>query len=212
MRILEEQRNGKPVTSAQVEELTGWPSNTIRKDISFLKSDSGSDDDVAVGSSSGYDPELLIPVIKKALGLDRSRRFCIVGLGRLGSAYLGNPALSSPALSSSTLISSAGLEEFELAAGFDSNVNRVEILKSPVPLYPAYKMAEIIGRFKIEMALLCVPSGQAQVVAEKLAAAGIRGIVNFAPVSLRLSPEIAVRNVFVVDELRELAIRMANNV
>jgi hypothetical protein len=39
--------------------------------------------------------------------------------------------------------------EFELAAGFDTSVNRTEILKSPAPLYPAYKMAKLIGRFGI---------------------------------------------------------------
>jgi redox-sensing transcriptional repressor len=60
------------------------------------------------------------------------------------------------------------------------------------------------------MALLCVPPEAAQGTAEKLAAAGVRGIVNFAPVVLRLSPETAVRNVYVVDELRELAIHINN--
>jgi redox-sensing transcriptional repressor len=196
MRILE--KSGEtPVTSAQVELMTGWPSHTIRKDISFLGSG-----DHAVGSSSGYAPGVLIPAIKRALGLDRQRRFCVVGLGRLGSAYLNVRSFE---------FGSPGEEEFELAAGFDSNVNRVEILQSPAPLYPAYKMGEVIRRFSIEIALLCVPGSRAQEAAEKLAAAGIRGIINFAPVVLRLPPDIAVRNVYVADELRELAINMRNS-
>jgi redox-sensing transcriptional repressor len=95
---------------------------------------------------------------------------------------------------------------FELRAGFDTNVNRTEILKSPVPLYPAYKMGEVIGRFEIEIALLCVPAENAQAAAEKLAAAGIKGIVNFAPQVLTVPPSVAVRNVYVADELRALAI------
>ncbi|MDR1100590.1 MAG: CoA-binding protein, partial [Treponema sp.] len=193
MRILE--KNGAAaVTSAQVELMTGWPSHTIRKDISFLGGG-----DHAVGSSNGYAPEILIPAIKRALGLDRRRRFCVVGLGRLGSAYLSLQSFE---------FGPQGEEEFELAAGFDSNVNRVEILKSPAPLYPAYKMGEVIQRFSIEMALLCVPGDKAQEAAEKLAAAGIKGIVNFAPVVLKLPLDLAVRNVYVVDELRELAINM----
>jgi redox-sensing transcriptional repressor len=118
----------------------------------------------------------------------------VAGLGRLGSAYLNFQPFE--------------LGEFELAAGFDSNVNRVEILKSPVPLYPAYKIPEVVSRFAIEIALLCVPGGAAQASAEKLTAAGIRGIVNFAPVVLNLPPEIAVRNVYVTDELRALAVKI----
>jgi redox-sensing transcriptional repressor len=196
MRVLEKS-GGKPLTSGELETLTGWSSCTIRKDISFLGADCGSPEGAnkKVGTSCGYKPERLIPAIKAALGLDRRRRFCVVGLGRLGSAYLNFRAFE--------------LGEFELAAGFDSNVNRVEILKSPVPLYPAYKINEVVGRFAIEIALLCVPGEAAQGSAEKLAAAGIRGILNFAPVVLSLPPEIAVRNVYVTDELRALAVKIS---
>ncbi|MDR2535966.1 MAG: hypothetical protein LBD29_08055 [Treponema sp.] len=91
-------------------------------------------------------------------------------------------------------------------------VNRVEILKSPVPLYPAYKMAEIISRFSIEIALLCVPEDAAQHTAENLAAAGIRGILNFTPVVLTTPPETAVRNVGLLEELRALSIEISNKV
>jgi redox-sensing transcriptional repressor len=207
MRLLE--KNGpEPITSAEIEALTGWASHTIRKDVSFL----GGEGERALGSSSGYDPAALARAIKNALGLGRRRRFCVVGLGRLGSAYLNFPAFEPGA---GTGTPGPGREgppapEFELAAGFDTNVNRVEILKSPAPLYPAYKMGEVIRRFGIEIALLCVPPAAAQAAAEKLAAAGIRGIINFAPVALKLGPEITVRNVFLADELRALAVQMGN--
>ena len=183
-----------PVTSTQAEYLTGWPRDTIRKDISCLGMAAGGAEGISIGGSTGYEPKLLIPLIKKALGLDRRRKFCIVGLGRLGSAYLN--------------FTPPELAEFELAAGFDTNVNRVEILKSPVPLYPAYKMAEVISRFAIEIALLCVPAGAAQAAAEKCVAAGIRGILNFASAALSLAHEVTVRNVYVTDELRSLTIKM----
>ena len=194
MRILEHSAE-KILSSAQIEVLTGWSSHTIRKDISYLNEGEGN----IVSTSSGYDRDTLLPVIKKALGLDKKRKFCIVGLGRLGSAYLN--------------LGNAGFinmepDGFELVAGFDTNVNRIEILPSAVPLYPAYKMGEVIGRFGIEIALLCVPAAAAQAAAEKLAAAGIRGIINFAPAVLNLPQEIAVRNVYVADELRALAVKM----
>jgi redox-sensing transcriptional repressor len=174
-----------------VAALTGWSSHTIRKDISRLGAEGGA------GTKAGYVPEALIPLIRGALGLDRKRRYCVVGLGRLGSAYINYRGPE-------------GLvgEEFELIAGFDSNVNRLELLSAPVPLYPAYKMGEVIRRFDIALALLCVPSGAAQGAAEKLAAAGIRGILNFCPVILNLPAECTVRNVSVMDEMRSLAVQL----
>ena len=183
MRILEAE--DRDFTSAELETLTGWTSNTIRKDISWLGS--------PAGTVSGYAPQKLVPLIREALGLNRRRKFCIVGLGRLGSAYLN--------------LDSGTLGEFELAAGFDANVNRVEILKSRIPLYPAFKMGEVIQRFGIEMALLCVPAEAAQKTAGKLAAAGIRGILNLAPAAITVPAGITVRNVYVKDELLALAIK-----
>ena len=200
MRLLEHSGNKGPVTSSRIEALTGWASHTVRKDISFLgaamdgEGESRLQESGRLGSSEGYDPEALVSLIKKALGLEKRRKFCVVGLGRLGSAYLNVPEFEG--------------SEFELAAGFDSNVNRTEILKSTAPLYPAYKMGEVIGRFGIEIALLCVPPEAAQAAAERLAAAGIRGILNFAPVVLTVPPGIAVRNVYLTDELRSLSIKM----
>ncbi len=178
------------ITSGEIEQKTGWSSHTIRKDISYLGGD--------FGSAMGYDVETLKGAIRSALGLNRKRTFCIVGLGRLGSAYLNFDGYTE--------------EGLELAAGFDSSVNRVEILKSPVPLFPVYKMAEVISRFHIEMALLCVPGSAAQQSAEKLAAAGIKAIVNFAPVVLDLGPEIFVRNVYVVNDLRALAVKLPRDI
>ena len=188
MRLLERANAEEPLTPGRIEALTGWASHTVINDISFLSAEAAPD------SSGVYDPAALVPLIKKALGLRQRRKFCVVGLGRLGSAYLNTSELDG--------------SEFELAAGFDTNVNRTEILKSPVPLYPAYKMGEVISRFKIEIAMLCVPAQAAQSVAENLSAAGIRGILNFAPVIITVPPGIAVRNIYLTDELRALSIKM----
>jgi len=171
------------ITSGEIEGRTGWSSNTIRKDISYIEG--------SFASPAGYDRQKLVQAIKSTLGLDKPQRFCVVGLGRLGSAYLNYPIFSD--------------EGYELVAGFDSSVNRIEILHSPVPLYPAYKMGEVISRFQIALALLCVPPEEAQKTAERLVAAGIKGIINFAPVVLQVPEGVLVRNVNVVDELRAIS-------
>ncbi len=175
------------ITSAEIEASTGWSSHTIRKDISFLSGD--------LSSGNGYSPAALKSAIELSLGLREPRKACVVGLGRLGSAYLNFPGFEA--------------DGFKIVAGFDSSVNRVEILQSPVTLYPSYKMGEVISRFGIELALLCVPAAAAQAAADKLVAAGIKGIVNFAPASLQVPPNVTVRNVYVVDELRALSARLS---
>ena len=175
------------ITSSEIEARTGWSNHTIRKDISFLSAE--------VSSGNGYGVQALKAAIEESLGLNSPRKCCVVGLGRLGSAYLNFPSFEA--------------EGFKIVAGFDSSVNRVEILQSPVTLYPSYKMGEVISRFGIELALLCVPAASAQTAADKLVAAGIKGIVNFAPASLQVPSAITVRNVYVVDELRALSARLS---
>ena len=197
MRLLERHEGEGPISSARIEALTGWASHTIRKDISFLGAaiNGPATDGEILSSPAGYDPGALVSIIKKALDLEKRRKICVVGLGRLGSAYLKLPELED--------------SEFELAAGFDTNVNRTEILGSTAPLYPAYKMSEVIQRLGIELALLCVPVEAAQEVADTLGTAGIRGILNFAPALIRVLPGITVRNVYLTDELRALALGVA---
>ena len=180
--------SAETMTSAELENITGSSSHTIRRDISYLGGD--------FSSGAGYGIEPLRKAIETALGLDRRRKCCIVGLGRLGSALLN--------------FSGFAEEGFDLVAGFDASVNRVEILSSPVPLYPNYKLSEVIGRFGIEIALLCVPAATAQSATEKLINAGIKGIVNFAPTALVVPGGISVRNVYVVDDLRALAAKLSS--
>ncbi|MCL2557725.1 MAG: hypothetical protein FWE09_04535 [Treponema sp.] len=124
----------------------------------------------------------------------RAKKICIVGLGSLGLAQLR--------------AAEAGLGEFELAAGFDADPVRAEILSSSAPLFPAHKMPEVIARMGIQIAMLCVPAEAAQECAEICAAAGARGILNFAPVALRLPPGVHARDVSVLEDLRGLAAMM----
>ena len=139
--------------------------------------------------------------------MKKRRKVCIAGLGRLGTALLDAGWFED--------------SEFELAAGFDINADRTEALRTlglrtkggqSVPLYPVYKMRDVIYRFGIEIALLCVPPQAAQETAEKLAAAGIKGILNFCPAPVKVPPgtpagDVNVRNVSLIDELRALDIR-----
>lgn len=190
-QLLEQRQNRTvPVSSGEIEQLTGWASHTIRKDISLLGAGS------TIAGSTGYDPERLSRAIRDALGFTgESRNCCIVGLGRLGSAFLEYSGFYG--------------SHFTLCAGFDSNVNRVEILKADFPLFPSYKMKEVIPRMGIRYAILAVPPSQAVQTAEKLVECGITGIVNFTPVILPLPQTVEVEQVSVIDALSKLAARLA---
>lgn len=190
-RLLEQRKSRTtPISSGEIEQLTGWPSNTIRKDISALNTDSD------ISTTSGYDPVKLAAAIRANLGFsDTARKCCIVGLGRLGSAFLDYAGFAG--------------SSFELCAGFDSNVNRIEILKADFPLYPTFKMKDVISRTGIAFAILCVPPEQAQSTADKLVECGILGIVNFTPAILSVPHGIEIENVSIIDALGSLTARLA---
>lgn len=200
-RLLEQRSTRTaPISSAEIEQLTGWPSHTIRKDISALNAaQEHSPNEVAdqdFSTPSGYDPAKLALAIRKALGFSGERgKCCIVGLGRLGSAFLEYAGFQG--------------SSFDLVAGFDSNVNRVEILKADFPLYPTFKMKDVIGRLGIAYAILCVPPAKAQETADRLVECGIVGIVNFTPAILSVPHGTEVENVSVIDALGSLTARLA---
>ena len=169
------------ITSAKISELTGWKDSLIRHDFWLLGYNKG--------ISNGYQTVDLRKAINQALGLEtETKNCCIVGLGRLGAALLDEK------LTEDT--------PFVIKAGFDSNVNRVEILRSNFPLYPAHDMNWVIKQEKISLAVLTVADKDAQVMAEKLINAGILGIVNMTKVILKFPTNVKVENLSIINALK----------
>lgn len=174
------------ITSVAISESTGWNSSLIRHDLWLLSFNKG--------VSNGYKVSELQAVIRKALGLEipaqdaqDKKNCCIVGLGRLGAALLDeNLVEGSP---------------FVIKAGFDSNVNRVEILRSTFPLYPANEMQFVIKQEKIEYAILTVPSKDAQQMTDRLVKSGIKGIVNMTNLILKVPENVKVENLSILNSL-----------
>jgi redox-sensing transcriptional repressor len=183
-----EKEGVKRVSSTELEERTGVPSHSIRKDISYIGE---------VGSTgSGYEVARLREHILRNLGFDRERKACIVGLGRIGSAIMQWPLLAEG--------------EFRIVAGFDSNINKVETIKTPIGVFPAYEIPDVVKRMGIELGIIAVPPAAAQEVADRLMEAGVRGIVNFAPVIIKpRSAGCFVRAIDIANELRILSVMMA---
>ena len=167
------------ITSADISALTGWKDSLIRHD--FWLAGLGGD-----GVSNGYVTADLLEAVRKAN--TETVNVCIAGLGRLGAALLDE-----------TLFEGSG---FVIKAGFDSNVNRVEILRSTFPLYPAGDMNWVIKQEHITKAILAVADKDAQAMCDRLVKAGISGIVNMTGRILKVPERIKTENVSVITALK----------
>jgi redox-sensing transcriptional repressor len=90
-----------------------------------------------------------------------------------------------------------------IVATFDIDPFKQKI-RSDIPVYSMSRLKEIIERFRVKIAILAVPEISAQEVSNELVRAGIKGIVNFAPVLLKVPPEVVINNVNLCDELESV--------
>jgi redox-sensing transcriptional repressor len=123
--------------------------------------------------------------------LSKGKKACIVGLGRLGTAILNYGQL--------------GPHGFDIVAGFDSNINKIETISTDIPLFPAHEIALVVKRKGIELAALTVPAQATEETVDKLIEGGIKGIVNFTPAVIRPAKNVFVRNIDLVGEFRTLS-------
>ena len=171
------------ITSVDISEQTGWKDSLIRHDLWLLGYNKG--------VSNGYQTVDLRDAINQALGLEaETKNCCIVGLGRLGAALLDEKLTQG--------------SSFVIKAGFDSSLNRVEILRSSFPLYPANQMNWIIKQEGITLAVLTVEDKEAQTMTDRLVAAGVLGIVNMTRAVLKVPSSVKVENMAIVNALNSL--------
>ena len=186
-RLLAQQTKEK-ITSVELSALTGWGEATIRRDISLLE--------LHNGVSNGYDVRVLREAISEILKIstdeNKKHRCCIVGLGKLGEALLESSVFAG--------------SSFELVAGFDTNFNKIEIMKSEIPLFATLDLEQKIRSLKIEYAVLAVPDEKAQFMADRLVSYGIKGIVNYTNVVLSVPKNVRVENVNTVAILSEMLV------
>lgn len=176
----------KTITSQKIQELTGWTSAVVRRDISWI--------DVKCGATNGYKVAELKAALVKFFNLEQTeQRCCIVGLGRMGQALLDTSELFE--------------SSFKIVAGFDSSVNKTEVLSSAFPLHPTTLMKKIIKEEAICFAILTVDPEEAQPMTELLLECGIKGIVNYTPCVLTVPKGVSVENVSLLTALSTLAIQ-----
>ncbi|MFH1395757.1 MAG: Gfo/Idh/MocA family oxidoreductase [Candidatus Omnitrophota bacterium] len=131
------------------------------------------------------------------LCLNKKRNACIVGLGRLGSALLDYEKFQE--------------DGFDIVAGFDSNINKLERIRTDIDVYPVSRINEIIIRKHIELGIIAVPSEHAQNIADTLTKAGVTGILNFSYVKINLPKNIINVNLDFTNSLRFIAAKLSGN-
>lgn len=170
------------ISSEQLAERSGLPATTVRKDLSRLG---------PYGTrGSGYDVEVLARRLGDELGAFVRWRLAIVGIGNLGRA----------------LANYGGFAErgFEVAALFDARPEVIGQSVAGVEVASSERIADIVGERGITIGIVAVPAPAAQGVVDRLTAAGVRSILNFAPVAVSAPPDVMVRSVDLSTELQVL--------
>lgn len=187
-----QRQDRQTVSSKQLGEALGLTDAQVRKDFAYF----GQFGHPGIG----YKVDELIARIKTILGTDRSWNALLVGAGNLGRALLAYRGFAA--------------KGFHIVAVFDNDSGKVgqKIEGAEVDeVLPAGKYADIIRQRDIQIGILTVPADHAQQVADDLVAAGIRGILNFAPASLALPENVSLTAVDLALRLEQLVFRVTTN-
>jgi len=176
-------RAGLPISSEALSEAVGVSAAQVRRDLG------------AIGHSGlrgiGYDAAGLAAAIRKKLGLNRQWRTVLVGVGNLARALLRHRGFAE--------------QGFEIVALFDSDTAKIGTQMDELIVQDTATLSEGIPCVKAELAILTVPSDAAQIVADQLVKAGIKGIMNFAPVLLKTPSSVHIITVDLAIQMEQLA-------
>jgi redox-sensing transcriptional repressor len=178
-------KRGTLVTSSEnLARLCGVNPAQVRKDLAYFG-------EFGV-RGVGYDVKDLLREIKKILASDREWTLCIVGMGNLGSALVENENFWK--------------RGYKFVAAFDSDPNKIgKTLPCGLTIEAATKIRELVQELKIEIGVITTPPFEAQRVANLLMDAGVKAILNFAPIQVRVPECCAVENVDFTVRLEDLA-------
>ena len=174
------------ISSKELALAIGSTEHTIRKDVSILG--------IRGYTKKGYDVKTFKIELGNKLNLNKKRKACIVGLGRLGSALLDYEKFQE--------------DEFEIVAGFDCSINKLERIKTGIEVSADIYMKEVIKEKSIELGIITTPAQAAQGVADKLIDAGVKGILNFSPVKLIVPDNIIYQDMDFTNSLRFIAAQL----
>ncbi|HEX7004291.1 MAG TPA: redox-sensing transcriptional repressor Rex [Trueperaceae bacterium] len=140
---------------------------------------------------AGYTVATLRREIRAILGLTRAWNVALVGMGRLGQAIADYPNFDE--------------YDFSIRAFFDVDERKVGSLISGIEVSHPRDMSRVVAEREIDIGFITVPQGSAQTAADDLVAAGVQGILNFAPTIVNVPPSVKVETVDFLAGLKRLA-------
>lgn len=174
------------ISSKDLSELIGYTASQIRQDLNNFG---------GFGQQGyGYNINLLYDEIGTILGLDKKYQIVIVGYGRLGQAM------------ASYIANNEG--NFHIAGIFDVRQIIQDVEFKDAQILTCGSLSGFVKKENIDIAVITVPAEKAQIVADTVCGAGIKGIWNFTAVDLDLPEDVVCENVHVSDSLHALAYYM----
>jgi redox-sensing transcriptional repressor len=169
-------------SSKELAERLGISAAQIRKDLSQF-GEFGK-------QGTGYQVEFLIKKLKQIIHVDAIWDVIIIGAGDIGHGIARYPGF--------------GNQGFRVSGVFDNNPYKIGTKIGDFTVQDIASMAEIIKSKHIEIAMIAVPASQAQKVADDLIQAGIKAILNYAPITINVPCEIQIQYIDPVMHLQKM--------
>ncbi|TET94037.1 MAG: redox-sensing transcriptional repressor Rex [Candidatus Zixiibacteriota bacterium] len=184
-----EKENHETVSSKELAKREKLTPAQVRKDLSFFGS---------FGTRGlGYPVQELKSKIASILGIDRSWRVALIGLGNIGSALVSYKEFQK--------------QGFQIVKLFDNDQRKIGSNHKGIVVSDVKNLQSELKEAKIEMVVLAVPATVAQYIVDDVVRAGVKSILNFAPVNLKVPEDVHLRNENMVMELEYLSFAMVNN-
>jgi redox-sensing transcriptional repressor len=189
LRVLRELESQalQTVSSEELARRVGTTAAQVRKDLSSFGT---------FGiRGRGYAVAELVAELRSILGLERRWRVALVGAGKIGAALHAYRDFER--------------QGFRIEAIFDADPAKVGEDWRGVTVRAVEELESVLGAESIEIVVLAVPAEAAQRVTDRVVAAGVRGILNFAPVKLAVPGGVALKNVNMAAEMEGLSYALA---
>ncbi len=169
------------VFSDNLADAVGVSPSLVRKDFSMFN--------LTGNKRGGYRIDDLVAKLNVLLGKDQKQKIIIIGCGKLGQALMNHNGFPRVGI--------------RVVAGFDSDP---EVLnpEAPIPILHIKEIREFIDENQIRVAALTVPEPSAQGMIDTLKKTCVKGVINFAPVSLKSSEKFLVHNMNIEQEIENL--------
>jgi redox-sensing transcriptional repressor len=139
----------------------------------------------------GYDIKELIDMIGNIIDTDKGQKVAVIGLGNLGKAFIS--------------YFKGKRTKLTITAVFDVNPDKIDRIYDGVPCYSIDRITEIMKKENITIGIITVPADQAPSIAETLVLAGVKGILNYSPKPLNVSPYVYLEEYDMITSLEKVA-------